>query len=164
MINKHTEVGYYSAKMPATVSNRDFCNLRTWRANLETNEFIIFNYSVIHPDCPEKKGFVRARSLKSGYLVTANAEGGCDFYYYSQSDPKGWIPTWVINMLMTKLPPKILDKLHDVAVAYTAWKDQHEPTVKPWLDTAEEGASSSEGEKKKKKKKKVEEEEEVADE
>lgn len=165
MLNKHTEVGYYSAKMPATVSNRDFCNLRTWRMDTARKEYIIFNFSVVHPDCPEKKGFVRARSLKSGYYVTEDPSGGCTFTYYSQSDPKGWIPTWVINMLMTKLPPKILDKLHDVCLAYGAWKAEHEPDVKEWLNTVEDGAASpsAEGDKKKKKKKK-EEEEEVADE
>lgn len=143
MINKHTEVGYYSAKMPTPVSNRDFCNLRTWRADSARKEYIIFNFSVIHKDCPEKKGFVRARSLKSGYLVRETEDGGSEFYYYSQSDPKGWIPTWVINMLMTKLPPKILDKLHDVSVAYPAWKEKHQPDHKPWLNTTEDAASSS---------------------
>jgi hypothetical protein len=168
MLNKHTEVGYYSAKMPTTISNRDFCNLRTWRADTARNEFIIFNYSVVHTDCPEKKGFVRARSLKTGYLVQATENGGCNFFYYSQSDPKGWIPTWVINTLMTKLPPKILDNLHKVALAYPAWKEQHDPTAKPWLDTTESDAASSsapaDGEKKKKKKKKQEEESEDVDE
>lgn len=161
MINKHTEVGYYSAKMPSPVSNRDFCNLRTWRADISKREYIIFNFSVIHPDCPPAKGFVRARSLKSGYYVAGDEDGqGCTFTYYSQSDPKGWIPTWVINMLMTKLPPKILDKLHKVSLAYGAWKADHEPTVKPWLDTVEDGsapvttnsAAPSHDEKKKKKK------------
>jgi hypothetical protein len=170
MVNKHTEVGYYSAKMPTTISNRDFCNLRTWRADAARKEYIIFNYSVIHPDCPDKKGFVRARSLKTGYFVQANEDGGCTFTYFSQSDPKGWIPTWVINMLMTKLPSKILDNLHKVALAYPAWKEKHDPETKHWLNTVEDGASSSSaaapstGEKEKKKKKKKEEEEEVADE
>lgn len=166
MINKHTEVGYYSAKMPATVSNRDFCNLRTWRADAERKEYIIFNFSVIHPDCPEQKGFVRARSLKTGYLVQTAEDGGSIFTYFSQSDPKGWIPTWVINMLMTKLPPKILDKLHTVSLAYPAWKAEHDPEAKAWLDTIEEGeAASSSGtsetkhHKKKKKKKETESEE-----
>jgi len=164
MLNKHTEVGYYSAKMPATVSNRDFCNLRTWRMDTARKEYIIFNFSVVHPDCPEKKGFVRARSLKSGYYVTEEGEG-CTFTYYSQSDPKGWIPTWVINMLMTKLPPKILDKLHDVSVAYPAWKAANEPEAKAWLDTVEDTPSSSaspsvDGEGKKKKKKKEEDDDE----
>ena len=162
MINKHTEVGYYSAKMPSPVSNRDFCNLRTWKANPEAREYTIFNFSVVHPDCPEAKGFVRARSLKSGYFVVGDEAGGCTFIYYSQSDPKGWIPSWVINMLMTKLPPKILDKLHKVSLAYGAWKADHEPTVKPWLNTVEDGtapettniAAPHEEKKKKKKDKK----------
>lgn len=145
--------------MPIGVTNRDFCNLRTWRADHERNEFIIFNFSVIHPDCPEKKSFVRARSLKTGYFVRDLGQGnGCEFIYYSQSDPRGWIPTWVINMLMTKLPPKLLDKLHKVSIAYPGWKSEHKPDHKPWLNgdsSTGTGATSSvpaESEKKKKKK------------
>jgi len=153
LLNKHTEVGYYSAKMPTTITNRDFCNLRTWRVDEERGEYIIFNFSVRHEKCPEKKGFVRARSIRTGYMIR-KLDNGCEFIYYSQSDPKGWIPTWVINYLMTKLPPRLLDKLHSVALAYSDWKSKHEPEHKPWLNTVEEGE-----EKKSKKKKKHHEEE-----
>lgn len=132
MINKTTEIGYYAAKMPPTVSNRDFCNLRTWRARPKKGEWIIFNYSVIHKNCPEKKGFVRANSILTGYFIRKTEEG-TQFNYYSQSDPKGWIPSFVINSLMTKLAPKLIDKLHSVALKYPEWKEKNKGG-KPWLD------------------------------
>src|SRR6478752_5949430 len=96
-------------------------------------EYIIMNHSVPHPDCPEKKGFVRGISIRTGYLMRIRAEGGVHFMYYSQSDPKGWIPSGIINWLMTQLAPKIVGKFHKAAQNYTEWKDKHDPQNKPWL-------------------------------
>lgn len=133
LINKHTEIGYYAAKMPSVVSNRDFCNLRTWKARPKKGEWIIFNFSVRHQNCPEKKGFVRANSILTGYFIRKLEEGGIEFNYYSQSDPKGWIPSFVINTLMTKLAPRLIEKLHSVALTYKDWKKENNPEHMPWL-------------------------------
>ncbi|XP_049850584.1 START domain-containing protein 10-like [Schistocerca gregaria] len=134
LLNKNSEIGYYSGKMPSPVSNRDFCNLRSWKVFGDSKEYIIFNYSVKHDKCPEKKNFVRAQSVLSGYYIRA-LESGCEFIYYSQSDPKGWIPSWIINFFLSKFPPKLLDKLHTVSLEYPAWKSTHNPEYKPWLET-----------------------------
>jgi len=93
------------------------------------------NHSVEHPDHPEKKGFVRARSILTGYLILRRAEGGSRFIYYSQSDPKGWIPTWVINSLLTSFAPKAVDTMHEAALGYKPWKSEHNPDQKPWLSS-----------------------------
>jgi len=133
-LDAHNEVGYYSAKMPTPVSNRDFVNQRSWRAKKEEGEWIIMNHSVEHPDYPpDRKGCVRANSILTGYLILRREKGGCDFIYYTQSNPNGWIPNWVINSTMTTLAPKLVDKLHAAAVGYKEWKDKHDPTHKPWL-------------------------------
>lgn len=34
-LNLFCLVGYYAAKMPTGITNRDFCNQRAWRANKE---------------------------------------------------------------------------------------------------------------------------------
>eukprot|EP00013_Stygamoeba_regulata_P025944 CAMPEP_0177648688 /NCGR_PEP_ID=MMETSP0447-20121125/10961_1 /TAXON_ID=0 /ORGANISM="Stygamoeba regulata, Strain BSH-02190019" /LENGTH=227 /DNA_ID=CAMNT_0019151345 /DNA_START=135 /DNA_END=818 /DNA_ORIENTATION=+ len=134
-LSKRDEVGYYSAKVGAMVSNRDFVNQRSWRRDEEKGEWIIFNHSVQHKDYPEKKGFVRACSILTGYLILRNPGGGCIFIYLTQSDPKGWIPAWLINNLMTKLGPKLLTRMYDAAKDYTAWKTkQSNPNHKPWLE------------------------------
>jgi hypothetical protein len=54
------------------------------------------NHSVVHPNAPEKKGFVRAKSILTGYLVR-EVEGGCTLTYLTQTDPMGWIPNWLTN-------------------------------------------------------------------
>jgi len=71
-LDEFNDVGYYSAKSPvALVAGRDFCNERSWQVKDDT-QYVIMNHSVIHPQCPEKKGFVRANSITSGYLVRRN--------------------------------------------------------------------------------------------
>jgi len=133
LLDDRNEIGYYSAKCPTPIYNRDFVNLRSWRAEKEKGEWIIMNHSVKHPQWPENKNFVRAISIMTGYLTLRNPGGGSRFLYYSQSDPQGWIPSFAINSLMTTVAPKLVDKLRDAALLYPAWKAQHNPDHKPWL-------------------------------
>ncbi len=80
-LDPYNDVGYYSAKVkiililiftfiqaPLGVSNRDFVNQRSWRVAPENKEFIIMNHSVIHPNAPEKKGFVRYDKHEISYF------------------------------------------------------------------------------------------------
>mmetsp|Transcript_41081 Transcript_41081/g.103530 ORF Transcript_41081/g.103530 Transcript_41081/m.103530 type:complete len:244 (-) Transcript_41081:134-865(-) len=128
------EVGYYSAKSPGPVANRDFCNQRTWRGRPDEGKWMIFNHSVKHPDCGEVKGFVRAISVFSGYLVERREGGGTVFTYITCTDPCGWIPSFVVNSLMTSFAPKVIDKLISASASYADWKKDHYPDWKPWLD------------------------------
>jgi len=54
-LNATNDIGYYSAKSPATISNRDFLNQRMWNVTGDGKQFIIMNHMVVHPKCPEKK-------------------------------------------------------------------------------------------------------------
>eukprot|EP01117_Protostelium_nocturnum_P001127 TRINITY_DN11446_c0_g1_i1.p1 TRINITY_DN11446_c0_g1~~TRINITY_DN11446_c0_g1_i1.p1 ORF type:complete len:261 (+),score=62.20 TRINITY_DN11446_c0_g1_i1:90-872(+) len=130
-IDKNNDVGYYSAKAPLGISNRDFVNERSWRAN-GNKEFIIMNHSVVHPKQPEKKGFVRANSIRTGYLVRVRESGGCTMTWLSQTDPRGWIPAMLSNKATKSFAPRIIEKLEKAAKGYTAWKTQNNPDNKPW--------------------------------
>jgi len=131
-LDDFNDVGYYSAKAPvALVAGRDFCNERSWQVTDDT-QYVIMNHSVVHPKCPEKKGFVRANSIMSGYLVRRKAEGGCTLTYLTQADPRGWIPATVMNFVTTKFAPKLISKLENAANAYTEWKTKHSPGHFPW--------------------------------
>lgn len=133
-LDKHNDVGYYSAKAPLGVANRDWVNQRSWK-EVEGKEFIIFNHSVKHDKQPEKKGFTRAFSILTGYYVVASEDGkGCSLTYLTQNDPKGWIPSWLTNWVTKTFAPKILTKLEKACQEYTAWKDKHNPEKKPWRD------------------------------
>jgi hypothetical protein len=134
MIKKDVEVGYYSAKSPAFgVANRDFCNMRAWKVFKKKGEKIIFNFSVKHKDCPEKKGFVRGWSFRTGYFIQKKEGGGTVFRYYTQNDPRGWLPAFLVNTIVSKFAPTIITKLRTVALAYGAWKADNKPDHKPWL-------------------------------
>jgi len=65
-------------------------NQRSWRARPANGEWLIINHSVQHPDCPEKKGFVRAISILTGYyLKKIDGKSGTQLIYATQSDLRG---------------------------------------------------------------------------
>jgi len=135
-LNATNDIGYYSAKSPGIgISNRDFLNQRMWRISSDGNRYIIMNHTVEHPKCPEKKGFVRACSIRTGYLVEKNDTAGCKITYLTQTDPKGWIPAWLVNKVTKTFAPKIVERLRSAALGYQAWKQDHKPDHKPWRET-----------------------------
>jgi len=127
------DVGYYSAKSPvALVKGRDFVNQRSWRVK-ESTEYLIFNHSVVHPKKPVDHNFVRANSIRSGYLVRRGpTPTGSTLTYITQADPRGWIPAALINSLTTRFAPKLIHKLEEAAKRYPEWKAKHEPDRYPW--------------------------------
>ncbi|KPA80704.1 hypothetical protein ABB37_04877 [Leptomonas pyrrhocoris] len=120
-LDAHNDIGYYSAKFPWPLSNRDFCNQRSWM-EFTNGEYLIFNHSEPHPDCPEKKGFVRARSILTGFYIRPSSTGsGTQLIYVTQSDPRGAIPHSIINFAMTKGARMILDKCEKYSEEYPAY-------------------------------------------
>jgi hypothetical protein len=135
-LDSNNDIGYYSVGSPFwLVSGRDFCNMRSWFVNDNQTEFIIFNHSVPHKDCPEKPGYVRAISLLTGYLVKPDPDdsNSCILIYITQVDAKGSIPTWIMNHVTTLVAPTFIKKISETSLNYNAWKENHNPQNKPWL-------------------------------
>lgn len=117
-LDAHNDIGYYSAKFPWPLTNRDFCNQRSWM-EFTNGEFVIFNHSEPHVQCPEKKNFVRAKSILTGYFIQPWQNGvGTKLTYVTHSDPCGSIPHGVLNYVMTKLAPSLLVKCEEYSKAY----------------------------------------------
>jgi len=134
-LDDNNDIGYYSIHSPSwLVYGRDFCNMRSWFVDNERKEFIIFNHSVPHKDCPEVKGYVRAISLLTGYLVKPdpNDENSCILIYITQVDAKGLIPTWIMNNVTTFVATGFIKKISKAGLDYNAWKETHNPNNKPW--------------------------------
>jgi len=129
-LDDNNDIGYYSVKCPVPLTNRDFVNQRAWR--VKDNTYVIKNHSVKYPKCPEKKGLIRARSIRTGYFVLALENGGCQLSYLTQSDPKGAIPSAITNLVTKKFAPKIVQKIEKAAKAYPEWKKNHNPESHPW--------------------------------
>ncbi|CAO4369576.1 unnamed protein product [Caenorhabditis nigoni] len=129
IINPNNDVCYYSLSSVSPIRPRDFVMQRSW---LETDkDRLICSHSVCHEDYPPAKGCIRATILLSGYLIKEKGEG-CEVTYISHSDPKGKLPTWLVNRVTKVVAPKVIKKLHKACLGYTEWKEKHHPTWKPW--------------------------------
>ena len=134
LLDERNDIGYYAAKSPMVVSNRDFLNQRSWH-NAGGGEYVIFNTSVQHTACPEKSGFVRAISKVSGYLIRPWGEQGsgqCSLTYLTMTDPRGWIPSMVVNFVTTSFAPTKMAKIRKAAADFKEWIVKQEGYVKDW--------------------------------
>uniref|UniRef100_A0A8R1DPY4 START domain-containing protein 10 n=1 Tax=Caenorhabditis japonica TaxID=281687 RepID=A0A8R1DPY4_CAEJA len=129
LINPNNDVCYYSLNSFPPIRPRDFVMQRSW---LETdNDRLICSHSICHEDYPPAKGCIRATVLLSGYLIKPK-ESGCEVIYISHSDPKGKLPTWLVNRVTKVVAPKVIKKLHKACIGYAVWKEKHHPSWKPW--------------------------------
>eukprot|EP01061_Rhynchopus_euleeides_P038020 TRINITY_DN65371_c0_g1_i1.p1 TRINITY_DN65371_c0_g1~~TRINITY_DN65371_c0_g1_i1.p1 ORF type:complete len:431 (+),score=136.25 TRINITY_DN65371_c0_g1_i1:153-1295(+) len=130
-LTPRADIGYYAANLPSPLSNRDFCNLRTWM-EMPDNEFIIMNYSVKHDDCPEQS-LVRASSYGSGYFIKGTSDSTCLMFSVSHTDMKTSVPAWVINGKIGAISCGIIPKLRDAAANYEMYQRLNSlPPVPPW--------------------------------
>ncbi|KAL3269661.1 hypothetical protein HHI36_008722 [Cryptolaemus montrouzieri] len=130
-LNPNNDVGYYALSCPTPVKNRDFVVQRSW---LDMgNEKLMFNHSIEHKDFPPKKGFIRATSYLTGFVIRS-LDAGCFFGYVTQTDPRGKLPPWLVDKITKKFTPRIITKLKHAAEKYEHWKmGQKYPNFKPWI-------------------------------
>ncbi|CAI4230445.1 unnamed protein product [Auanema sp. JU1783] len=129
IINPNNDIGYYAVNSIPPIRPRDFVMQRSW---LDMgDEQLICSHSVCHEDFPPNKAYIRGTVLLSGYFIR-RAGDGCQITYISHSDPKGKLPTWLVNRVTKVITPKMVKKLHKACLGYTEWKEQHQPHWKPW--------------------------------
>ncbi|KAL7713853.1 START domain-containing protein 10 [Entamoeba marina] len=136
-LDENNEIGYYSVKMPFTITNRDWVNMRSWWYNSDKTLYIIMNHSISHPKEPEDKKFVRAKSLKTGYIIEKTNEG-TTLSFFSWNSWNGWIPNWVVNKATKSMITSIIGDLKKACAKYPQWKEKHEPQQKYWMTPGEE--------------------------
>ncbi|WKY02496.1 hypothetical protein Q1695_016066 [Nippostrongylus brasiliensis] len=108
LINPNNDVGYYALAAMPPIKGRDF-------------------------DYPPMKGYVRGTALLSAYLIRPLDDEGCRIIYLSHSDPKGKLPTWLVNRLTRVIAPKVIKRLHKACMNYPSWKAENQPGFKPWI-------------------------------
>ena len=108
-IDDDHQIIHFSFKSPSMlVYNRDFV---LSKAVVRRDGVILANHvSTTHPDAPEQKGFVRGEIYATGYYIIPVSDNESKCVYVIQLDPKGWVPTKVVNMIATK-QPMVLAKL-----------------------------------------------------
>lgn len=105
-INENVDHMYSLYKAPIGLTNRDFCQGRIKAVGYRDVPFMIHFKSVEHPDCPPKCGVVRAHTFISGYIIRGCQEpdGGTRMTILTQTDIKGKVPTFIVNLAAAKAP------------------------------------------------------------
>ena len=113
------EVLYCVLQSPFGVTPRDFLQFRKATQIDRSQEpglpsqrcLTILMRSAEHEQKPLLPGFIRAESYISGYVIRENDEGGCNLFIMSQTDVKGLIPKWIVNMMASKAPAQWVNNL-----------------------------------------------------
>lgn len=132
-VDENTEIGYYAVNMPFMLTNRDWVNYRSWWFDEEKGLYIIVNHSVKHEKEPELKGFRRANSLKSGYIIEKTEEGSI-LRYFTWNGWNGNIPVWCVNTAAKSMLKSVVDDLIKACQKYPSWKAKNYPEEKYWMN------------------------------
>lgn len=103
------EYNLFDAPWPA--SNRDFVFRVTSVPGKQKHSTIFSMKSESAPLMPEQEGIVRGLLLESRFELTAMAPGKSQVTLLFQTDPRGWIPAWIVNIMQQAWPYKVLKGL-----------------------------------------------------
>ena len=99
-IGPGTRIVYNRFSAPWPVSQRDFVYVMR---NQEVDGKIVFvGKSVEVPSIPPKDGAVRGEIHASGFILEPISENSTRVIYFVNADPKGSIPTMVVNFMSSK--------------------------------------------------------------
>lgn len=115
---------YQEFGLPFPISNRDYVyhGVATRAAN---GTVTVHLTSVEHPKSPEVSG-VRANLINSFYRLTPMGPDKTRVEVEIQTDPKGWLPSWMVNIIQKSWPLKTL-----VALRKETAKDWVTPVALP---------------------------------
>jgi hypothetical protein len=104
---------------------------RSWLDTGPNGEQMLISRSVPHKDFPPKKGFVRAITHITGFLLRSKSPGSV-LNYVAQCDPCGKLPPWLVNKVTHTLGPRMIKDLRKAALGYVEWKQNQSHFRKPW--------------------------------
>jgi len=98
---------YQIFKLPWPLSKRDFVYRGKLTVDKEDNSVLVVMSSVDHPEAPETVG-VRAELISSRYRIRRLGKFMTGFEVEIHSDPRGLIPSFVVNLVQKSWPYKTL--------------------------------------------------------
>lgn len=122
--NELSNIQYASFSMPFPVTDRDFVYRYDFSVDKAMNAVIVGVKSVEHPDAPaEKTVGVRGNIVFGRYILIPKGPNQTFVKAEYLADPKGLLPTWVVNLVQRHWPYKTLMGLR---------KQVNKPFVKSW--------------------------------
>lgn len=105
-------VVYQAFELPVIMSNRDYVYRGRATRSSHNDSVILSISSIERADAPETIG-VRANLINSRYVLTPIDNNTTRVEVEIHTDPKGWLPTWLINMIQKSWPLKTLTGLRE---------------------------------------------------
>lgn len=120
---------YQAFDLPAMFADRDYVYHGVASRDASTGVVTLNMQSIEHPKAPATVG-VRAELLNSRYILTPlenNTKTRVEVEI--QTDPKGWMPAWLTNMVQKDWP---LETLNGIRGQFA--KPHHKPHALPGMD------------------------------
>lgn len=131
-VSKSERIEYNHTGAPWPLKDRDF--VYTVKADLdnEKKECRILLQSIEDANYPPKSDKVRGQIVFGQYIVRAIDGGKRTWLSVEiQADPKGAVPTWVVNLFQKSWPRKTLENIKKIVARNNT---APHPDVKPWFD------------------------------
>ncbi|XP_041371882.1 phosphatidylcholine transfer protein-like [Gigantopelta aegis] len=90
---------YWNINYPFFMSNRDYVYKRELREMTYAGmkAWVVLAQSEVSSSIPEKSGVIRVDDYKQSAVLTSDGEQGTKAFMHYYDNPKGMIPTWLIN-------------------------------------------------------------------
>ncbi|EAR94352.1 START domain protein (macronuclear) [Tetrahymena thermophila SB210] len=112
------DIIYFFVDPGLGVTKRDFCQTRVLKKDYpQKGQTTIVFYSIQHPSCPERKGYIRAFSHIAGYVIRPQGKD-TSLTIMTQSDVKGIVPKYVVNYMAARAPPKWIESMKKGCIDY----------------------------------------------
>ncbi|XP_064617956.1 phosphatidylcholine transfer protein-like [Liolophura sinensis] len=111
---------YWNINFPWPMSNRDYIYKRELR-ELDFNGskvYVVLAKSVATDKIPEKSGVVRVDDYHQSAALKSDGKGGTKAYMRYYDNPKGMIPTWLINWAAKTGVPQFLGTMQTACRGY----------------------------------------------
>lgn len=109
-VDPQTRIVHYATKCHARIGSlRDYVVLQTTRYIEESRRWIVVSTSISDEDgqrdahAPKLRGAVRAECVVQGWVVEPFGPGKSYCTMIATTDPKGWIPLFLVNLMRTKV-------------------------------------------------------------
>ncbi len=118
-----SNIQYSSFELPFPVSDRDFVFRNDFSVSPEFKGVVIDVKSVSDKREPERRGVVRGEIVRGRYILIPQANGKTLLQAEYLANPKGSIPSWLINFFQKEWPYKTLDAMR---------KQLKKPYIQEW--------------------------------
>jgi len=129
---KGPDVIYFNVDFPFPLANRDYVYARETRHISHDDEdlIVIVMHSVLAHNVPEKKSAIRVDDYHQSLAMKKAGDHGTQAFIQYYDNPKGSIPSWLVNWAAKTGVPAFLKDLQRACNGLPAYRKKHPTTQK----------------------------------